>query len=421
MPKRPSLKVVKTSQGWKVEKPRSLSPTGKRERFFFKTREKANEFALKLKEGVAAHGANAQVIRPALAEEALVAENMLQPYGISLTEAARRVVEVEKAKAASMDATTALDQFVLAKDGKSDAQKQTYTQMQTPFVAEFGTRQLSTITPAELLAHVEANTGTDSSYNRRVEAVRTFWRWCSKPPRDWCDMKVAEVLEKREVRRGPIQVLTADQCAQLLKSAEEHHPDCVSAFAISLFTGIRGAELERLTPGDITEEGITVTAESAKTNRRRFIETPTVLAAWLKAYPVGDTVLPANWERKEKAVRRSAGWKVWCNLVTPADPPEDLPEWPGNALRHTHASVVVALGKPLENLTFEFGHSGGAAVLKAHYVGVMTRAEATRIWSLGPNGTTIPVDDGAKLPFVEKKRVHTKKNSAPKKPRRRDT
>jgi hypothetical protein len=59
IPENASLKASKTNQGWNVERPRSPAPDGKRLRFFFKTREKALEFAAKLKEQVNDHGANA--------------------------------------------------------------------------------------------------------------------------------------------------------------------------------------------------------------------------------------------------------------------------------------------------------------------------------------------------------------------------
>lgn len=49
----------------------------------------------------------------------LKVEKMLAPYGISLTQAAKRIVNIEKAKIAGMDAKTALSHFFLAKDGKS--------------------------------------------------------------------------------------------------------------------------------------------------------------------------------------------------------------------------------------------------------------------------------------------------------------
>lgn len=402
MPKKASLKVSKTRQGWKVERPRSLAPDGKRERFFFKTREKALEFAAKLKEDVTAHGANAQTIRPSLADEAVMAEALLKPYGISLLAAAKIVAEQEKAKAASKDVGAALAEFILLKDDKGDSQKRAYEQMKAGMEQAFAGRMLSTITPAELVNHVENCTGTNSTFNSRATSIKTFWRWCSKLPRNWCDVKILEVLETRQTRKGEIGVLSAKQCKHLLEMAENHYPECVPAFAISLFTGMRNVELERLDPANVTTEGITLLIDATKTNKRRFIEMPAVLAAWLRAYPIRETVLPANWFRKEKAVRQKAGWNVWCDLLDPPAAPKEYPEWPDNALRHTHASVMVALGKPLESLTFEFGHSGGASVLKSHYVGVMTKAEAIAIWSIGPKGTVIPVIAEVPSPFAKK-------------------
>jgi integrase len=412
MPKKPSLNVLKSGKRWKVERPRSLSPDGKRERFFFKTREKATEFADKLKEQVTAHGASAQTIRPSLADEAVIAEALLKPFGISLVEAARTVVLLEKTKIASMEVKSALSQFLLTKEERSDWQLRAYDQMRTAFEFEFAGRMLSTITAAELVSHVENGTGTDSTFNSRATSIKTFWRWCSKLPRNWCDVKTIEVLEKRQTRRSEIGVLTAAQCKKLLQTAEKKYPECVPAFAIALFTGMRKAELERLEPENITTEGITLSIESTKTNKRRFIEMPPPLAAWLKAHPVAETVLPANWYRKEKAVRREAGWKVWCDLFDPPEADDNLPDWPDNGLRHTHASVMVALGKPLDNLTFEFGHSGGAAVLKSHYVGVMTKAEAIEIWSIGPNETVVPVIAEVPSPFGKQPQAPTARKAA---------
>ena len=123
MPRKPSFKVNHTKRGWKVEEPASVSGTGERARHYFKTREKGKEFADTLKERVQAHGANAATIRPSLADEATRAANMLEPYGISVLDAARRVVEIEQAKAASMDVMAALSQFLLEKEDRSDSQR----------------------------------------------------------------------------------------------------------------------------------------------------------------------------------------------------------------------------------------------------------------------------------------------------------
>jgi integrase len=249
----------------------------------------------------------------------------------------------------------------------------------------FAGRVLSSITASELLVHAEKFGASPASFNALARLISAFWRWSAKHPRDWCDPKRVEVLERKETAKDEIGVLNAKQCVQLLETAQKHYPECVPGFAISLFTGLRKAELARMQASDVTTDGINLPAISTKTGRRRFIQIPSPLKAWLKAYPLEETVLPANWHKKEKAVRRLAGWKVWSDLVEPPVPPEGLPEWPHNALRHTHASVLIALGKPLESLTFEFGHSGGAQVLKSHYVGVMPKAEASKIMRIRPN------------------------------------
>lgn len=56
-----------------------------------------------------------------------------------------------------------------------------------------------------------------------------------------------------------------------------------------------------------------------------------------------------------------------------------------NALRHTSASVAVALKKPLPYLLFEHGHTGGEETLKKHYLGLMPKPQAQAIWALAPD------------------------------------
>jgi len=384
MPRKPSFKFTKTTSGWKVEIPERLSPTGKRQRVFFATRDEAKDYAADLRADYEDHGTKVSVIAPSLADEAQRATDLLKPYGLSLLEAARMAVATKTAELSSCVVEEALDAFLKSKAGRSDAHTKAYGYMKRDLLDSFPGRMMSSITAAELLEHTEEAAPTPSGFNALVRLIGAFWRWCAKHPRDWCEGKRVEVLEHKETTREEIGVLTAAQCMKLLNAAIKHYPDCVPGFAISLFTGMRKAELARLQKGDVSSAGINLPAASTKTGRRRFIQMPAALAAWLKAYPLGATVLPANWHKKEKAVRRLAGWKVWSDLVDPAKPADDLPDWPHNALRHTHASVHVALGKPLESLTFEFGHSGGTQVLKSNYVGVMPKAEATKIMKIRP-------------------------------------
>lgn len=380
----PSFKVRNTPKGWLLNVPKGLSDTGVKQRRYFRTRELANEAAQELRKSFRDHGEKASVLPPRVAGDAFAAWQLLEPHGITLLEAAKRVTrEIERA-ALSAGVDEAATAFCLAKEHQSEKQVAFNEKMKLLLTKRFGSRKMVTITPEELVEFLEGITSAPASYNQWIRVVSAFWRWCAKSPRRWCDETVVNGLERKEVRSGDIGVLTFQEAEKLMRTAERMYPDAVHMFAIALFTGMRWKEIERLDPEDITPEGINLPATSAKTNRRRFIQMNAQLKAWLKAYPVGETVLPANWRRKERAVRRFAGWKIWSEAANPASPPDDLPEWPDNALRHTSASVSVALGKPLETLIFEHGHSGGMETMRRHYIGRMPRSEAKKIAALRP-------------------------------------
>jgi integrase len=369
--------------------PAKISETGKRQQFFYRTQKLALAAADDLKRKVELFGAQTRAIGPTLAEEATTASNLLKPLGFGLLEAVRRFVENETRNRASVTVETALEAFRDANES-GEVQARAYRLLGEKLIAEFSDRMLSSVTGEELQKHLEATTGGPGAFNQNLRLVRAIWRWCAKPPRKWCAMEAVEYLEGKSGVSSEIGVLTHGQALKLMATAEKHYPEAVPAFAIALFTGMRQQEIDRLTAGDITAEGITVPATSAKTKRRRYIQMPAPLAAWLAEYPIGGTVTPPDWMRKQQAVRRLAGWRVWCSLIDPPAPPAELPDWPANALRHTAASVALALGKPLETLIFEHGHTGGVEMLRRHYIGAMPKAEALKIWSIGPNGRKLP-------------------------------
>lgn len=401
------FRPVSTASGWCINIPGKYSDSGERQRQFYPTRDKANEAAAAFKDKVKEFGTMARAIPPSLAEDAISAAALLAPLGITLLDAVQRFVEAENRNRASVTVEDAVAAFRatgepkqekgrVIEEGWSKSQATAYRLRCEKLVAEFSGRMISTITGEELQKHLTDTTAGPGGFNQNLRLVRTIWNWSAKPPRKWCDTEAIKHLDAKGTVSAEVGTLTAAQAGKLLQTAEKHLPDCVPAFAIALFTGMRQQEIDRLTPGDITMDGITVPATSAKTKRRRFVQMPEPLASWLASYPIGESVTPANWSRKEKAVRRLAGWKVWSDHVCTMDfnpamdasPPADLPEWPQNALRHTAATVSIALGKPIEQLTFEHGHVGGLEMLRRHYVGAMPKAEALKIWALRPAAKT---------------------------------
>jgi hypothetical protein len=51
--------------------------------------------------------------------------------------------------------------------------------------------------------------------------------------------------------------------------------------------------------------------------------------------------------------------------------------------------MLVAIGRPLDELVFGFGHSGGTQMLKRHYAGRLTRKDALAILAIGPGGSAV--------------------------------
>jgi len=381
------FKPIRCATGWRINIPAKVSETGKRQQLFFRTLALASGESAKLKERRAEFGSLAKAISPTLSEQAAAAAALLQPFGITVLEAAVRIAKIETANAASVPIETALNAFELAKESKSAKQQQAIRHAARHLREDFAGRQLSTITGDEVGKHLDARTRGPAAFNAKMRLLTTFWRWSAKKPRQWCMEDALTHVERKETTPGEIFVLTSQQAALLMATAEKHYPETVIPFACALFTGMRQAEIDRLQPEDITADGITVPAmNDRKNNRRRFIGMPAPLAAWLAEYPIGETVIPANWQRKSDAVRRLAGWRVWCELVEPKAPPEEFPEWGHNALRDTAATVALGLGKTLETLVFEHGHTGKLETLRSHYIGKMTKAEAIKIWAIGPHG-----------------------------------
>lgn len=384
--------------GWRINIPAKISETGKRQQVFYRTQKLALAAADDLKRKVELFGVQTRAISPTVAEQATAALNLLEPYGITLLEAARRIADIESMQRRSSTIEDALKDYEKAKSGRSERHTKSITYMSRHLREDFAGRAMSSITAEELQAHLEAHTSGPVAFNGKLRYLTGLWRWAAKPPREWCNPDTLKHLERKEAVTSEIGTLTAMEAATLLTTAEKHFPDTVIPFAIALFTGMRMQEIERLKPEDIAPEGITVSQGKSKTKQRRFIHMPDPLAAWLDAYPITDCVCPPNWSRKEKAVRRLAGWKVWSDLVPTlklknpmkAEPPENAPEWPQNALRHTAASVALALGKDLQTLIFEHGHSGGTEMLRKHYIGRMPKKEAQAIWTLGPKGRKLP-------------------------------
>jgi integrase len=397
-----------TRKRWRVSLPASKNPNGKRVRSWHSSRDAAREYIASIVSGTEPSA----VIPPKLALKADEARLILEPHGLDLVEAAKLVASLfdalggsgtplEAARAwrlandqrsSSKTFLEAKDLFMISRDGLREDTLRGYRQYLKNVFSPLHSRTLSDIKVEEIsecIAHLPP-----PSKKGAQTTLGVFWRWSAMQPRQWCDVGLLESLEPVRIsREKDICTLGPEDVRALLAAAESTSPGCAVAFAVAIFGGVRLRELEKITWKEISTSHIEITAAIAKRHSRRLVPICSTLKSWLDTYRGksgdDDLIVGPNWVNTSKVARRKAGWAVVTQppLSGLEDPKRG--SWPQNCMRHTCASIQVAIGKPLEDLIFSFGHSGGSNLLKQHYLGQLTKKDALKILSIGPNDSRI--------------------------------
>lgn len=392
----PKFAYTQTPKGWRISVPAAISDTGKRQQLFLPTREKAAARSKQLREQYRANGEQATILPPRVADDALRAWQMLEPHGVSLTEAARRMVAELDVIARSVSVAFAVDEWTSANKIKT-LRKTTLASYKLTvdlILPKIGEQIIATVKAPDLMKIIAG-----PSYDMHRRNLSALWHWCAKPARQWChadEFKGVEIITKKN--DADIATLTPRLVRDLLLAAEKYFPETVCIYAIGFFGGVRVEERGKLGEDHLTEDGVAITKDIAKKRRRRHIPMNDTLKAWLEKYPFAPC---PNWIEKDIAVRRLAGWDVQSRILKKSPQrlgltPEDIPpvtngKWPHNVIRHTHASAEVALGASMEDLLFRFGHTNDIETLRSHYVGRLTRKQAIEIVGIGPHNTRVPL------------------------------
>lgn len=342
MPRRPNFQPVQTPKGWMVSVPAAMSAGGKRTRKFFETDKQAEKFAAKIR---AAHnsGIRGGMIPAALALDAAEAARILEPYGMSLSDAAR---DIAKRLGAEDNGETFGERYkraMIANEGHwSDRYKQDMERVEHWIPAKLMRLRCSLITP---------------------ETIREALGECGAKAQSTLDNRaryISAILGHKDRHRksGTIKILNIEQSEAMLQACESDTERM--AVALLLWAGIRpdaeGGEIARLDWADVGKTKIYVSPEVAKTNSDRHIPISRRLARLIHGHPKDGCVIPANWKRVYQRIRKTAG-------VTGQD-----------VTRHTFAShCLAAYGETKAKSAM--GHTAGSSTLFRHYRRAVTEAD----------------------------------------------
>jgi integrase len=267
----------------------------------------------------------------------------------------------------SCTASELVEKLIAAKktDGASQRYLEDLQSRLNRFAADFDGQVIATITSAKLddwLRDLNASPVTRNNYRRLLTVAFNY-----AVQRGFATNNPAENTSKAKEKTGAPGILTVSETARLLESTSA---DVLPYIAIGAFAGLRRAELERLDWQDVHFDSdlIEVTAEKAKTARRRFVKMQPNLREWL--LPVRKRkgeVVRDNFRKRFDEARTTAG----------------IAEWPDNALRHSFASYHLAHFKDAAALALDMGHMDSGMIFN-HYRELVKPKDAERYWNIRP-------------------------------------
>jgi integrase len=359
---------IKGATYWQVDFGSELRD-GRRKRLrrTFASKEEAETFSRLKKVERTNRGTLGISLPERLRGEALEADRLLAPFGVSILDLARQYVQRMEQSERSETVGNALQMFLLAKKG--DNLRPRYLEdlrdRLRRFADSFGERKLSDIAPVEIdnwLRGLGVAPLTRNSFHLRLSVFFEFARG-----RGWVQANLMKDVSKAKTTTKPPGILSPEQVARLLGSASE---EMLPYWALGAFAGLRSGEIGRLEWRHIKwdERLIEVPALSSKTASRRLVTMPPNLLEWLNPYRShqGPICGPGHYRRMIED-RRRAG----------------LSSWPSNGLRHSFASYHLAMFKDAPALSLELGHVRPQTVF-AHYREVVTPGEAERFWKIAP-------------------------------------
>lgn len=180
--------------------------------------------------------------------------------------------------------------------------------------------------------------------------------------REWCDSNPVDRIDNPEVQEREIAPLEQEE-VQMLQSATsaKQFNDMRFSLSLLLYSGVRPAEVERISPEDICweERQVIIRARNSKTGGGRVV--PLRLLPGIRQQ---DCYVPPNWQNRWQALRRAAGFTRWVPDVC----------------RHTFATYHAAYFRNLPELQLEMGHRD-VSLLRSRYMAPALRKAAREFWS----------------------------------------
>ena len=292
--------------------------------------------------------------------------DVLEPHKKTIRDATEHYLAYLSASAKSCTVSELSTQMQAAKkaDGASTSHLHDLKCRLKRLCTDFGEENVATISTRQIDEWLRGLNLAPQGRNNYRSAIRSMFNFAIK--RSYATVNPAANTEKAKVVNKAPGILTVAQATALLKACKS---DTLPYVAISLFAGLRAAEMDKLdwSEVDIDGEHLEVTAKKAKTAQRRLVPIAKNLAAWIRPHvKKSGSVAPQGLRKRFDAVKSRAG----------------LSDWPPNAMRHSFASYRLAQCHDAAKVSLEMGNS--PAMVFAHYRELVRPKAAVEFWKISP-------------------------------------
>jgi hypothetical protein len=236
----------------------------------------------------------------------------------------------------------------------------------------FRGKLVSELTAAALTEFFRRGQVSKKSYNNRRGLIGAFLKHSLL--KDWIAVSpIDKVPHHRGLghRRGSAPTLTADQCVEIMRWAENNHGGALVPFIVlCLFAGIRPdlyeGEISKLDPKHVllSTGVIHIEPEVSKVRMKRNITIQPNLAAWLRAYPLEKyPIMPVGFKRLRLKFRKQ--FKLSHDV-----------------LRHTFISMHVGKFRSMGDAALQAGNS--EAIIRKHYLDLKSTEESEQFFGILP-------------------------------------
>lgn len=349
-------------------------------RRYFRLKSEAEAFCAVKKSEVASLGALADGLDDNVKREALLCVEKLKPFGVSLVVAVDWFLKAQPASGLKVSIADALKvlQHRITADGYSKRHSRNVGQIVSSFGRGRMDEPVSTITPHQAqgwLDDYQTREGKPLSvvaFNTYRRYLSVFCNYCVKS--GWMASNPLVGVRPRKLVAAVPRLLSPADLRVILGAC----PDGLKpAVAIQALCGLRVAEVARLKWSDVMlSEGanyVRISADVAKTSRRRLTPMPHVLADYLKSLRPEDGFVYADGSGSVDSLQKALC--VFRRSLTGVN-------WGKNALRASALSYRLALTKNAASTAYEMGNS--PTILMASYFEISTEATAAEWFSVAP-------------------------------------